>query len=554
MSRILIADDNANNLYLLKTVLRVYGYDVVSAINGAEALARARENPPDLIVSDILMPVMDGYELCRQWRADDRLRQVPFIFYTATYTGGKNAQLASNLGADRFVIKPQEPHVIVQIIRETLDKRISDLPMAAEAPHADAMEIQREYNEILFHKLEKKVADLEVEIVQHERAEKALCISEAKYRELVENANSIIMRHDAEGRITFFNEFALKFFGYRTGEILGQHIVGTIVPAIESNGKDLVRMIQDIGVHPDRYLCQESENIRRTGERVWIAWTNKAILDTEGRISEVLCIGNNITDWKKSEMALYASEAKLRALTSQLALAEDRERRRIATGLHDDVCQTLVVAKTHLGMMAPPHQDGSAAAADAHATVDRAIDRAITSLRTLMFDLSPPALHELGLEAAVNWFAERIQRLHDIPCHVHCHKPLAPMDEGLRTIVFLATRELMMNVVKHAKARTVSVTLDMDGGRLLVEVEDDGVGFDKNAVENAGQEGFGLFSIRERIKAFGGSLELFSQDSSGTTAIMSVPIEPDKARNTGDDPTLSHQPCKNHEHQNSSGR
>ncbi len=139
--------------------------------------------------------------------------------------------------------------------------------------------------------------------------------SEEKYRELVENANSIILRMDSVGNVTFFNEFAQRFFGYKEDEILGRNVVGTITPEVESTGRDLKQMIQDIGMNPDRYVNNTNENMRRTGERVWIAWTNKPIIDETGQVTEILCIGNDITDRKHLEEAVQKSEKYFKAIT-----------------------------------------------------------------------------------------------------------------------------------------------------------------------------------------------------------------------------------------------
>ncbi|HBZ55938.1 MAG TPA: hypothetical protein DEO88_11080, partial [Syntrophobacteraceae bacterium] len=132
--------------------------------------------------------------------------------------------------------------------------------------------------------------------------------TEMKYRELVENANSIIMRRDPTGRITFFNEFAQSFFGYQEDEILGRNVVGTIVPEVDGSGRNLKTMIEDIGKHPERYANNENENIRRNDERVWIAWTNKPIRDERGQITEILCVGNDITKRKQAEESLRRFE------------------------------------------------------------------------------------------------------------------------------------------------------------------------------------------------------------------------------------------------------
>ena len=110
MKKVLIVDDVAENRYILEKLLGGHQMDVMSAQNGQAALDKAYADPPDLIISDILMPVMDGYTLCKIWKSDDCLKHIPFIFYTATYTDPKDEAFAKKLGADLFMIKPQEPH------------------------------------------------------------------------------------------------------------------------------------------------------------------------------------------------------------------------------------------------------------------------------------------------------------------------------------------------------------------------------------------------------------------------------------------------------------
>lgn len=139
------------------------------------------------------------------------------------------------------------------------------------------------------------------EITESKRAEEALRQSEARYRSLVQNANSIILRRDIEGKITFFNEFAQRFFGYTEDELIGKNVVGTIVPEKDRAGRDLAAMIKDIGLNPAKYAANENENMRNNGERVWVSWTNKAIKDKNRNVLEILCVGNDITERKQLE-------------------------------------------------------------------------------------------------------------------------------------------------------------------------------------------------------------------------------------------------------------
>jgi PAS domain S-box-containing protein len=149
------------------------------------------------------------------------------------------------------------------------------------------------------------------DITDWKQAQQAVMESRAKYRDLVENANSIIFQMDTLRNITFFNRYAQDFFGYSEAEILGRNIVGTIAPETESTGRNLEVLFQDLVKHPERYVENENENIRRNGELAWVAWTNRAIYDDENRLSEILCIGIDRTEQKRVEEIVKNSEQRL---------------------------------------------------------------------------------------------------------------------------------------------------------------------------------------------------------------------------------------------------
>jgi response regulator RpfG family c-di-GMP phosphodiesterase len=161
MSKFLIVDDNPQNLYMLEILLKTNGYDVEQAANGLEALELARIAPPDIIVSDILMPGMDGFSLCRAWRSDEQLKMIPFVFYTATYTDPKDERFALSLGADRFLVKPMEPDIFMENIRQVLEQQRENKREVELTPIDKEEDYYKEYSEVLIHKLEDKMMQLQ---------------------------------------------------------------------------------------------------------------------------------------------------------------------------------------------------------------------------------------------------------------------------------------------------------------------------------------------------------------------------------------------------------
>ena len=182
-----------------------------------------------------------------------------------------------------------------------------------------------------------------------ENAERALRVSERKYRELVENVNSIILRMDMDGNITYFNEYAEKFFGYSFEEVRGRSVIGTIVPERESTGRKLTFMIEDIALDPEAYVTNENENCCKDGQRVWVAWTNKVVRDRDGVLKEILCIGSDVTKRKHVQAALRESEQRFRLLVEQASdafILHDTEG--VILDVNDAACVSLGYSREEL--------------------------------------------------------------------------------------------------------------------------------------------------------------------------------------------------------------
>lgn len=218
--RILSVDDNAENRHLIEAILRGNGYEVQSAVNGAEAFAQLQSGEFDLIISDILMPVMDGYQLCQKVKEDERLRSIPFIFYTSTYTSYQDEVFALKLGADRFIRKPCELKVFMETVRDVM-AAAKEGGIASSSHPPQEEEVLKLYNERLVYKLEEKMLEIEKEVETRQKAEEILKQSETKYRSLYHSIRDAIVVTDTNMTIIDCNQAFVDLFGYSLPEIAG---------------------------------------------------------------------------------------------------------------------------------------------------------------------------------------------------------------------------------------------------------------------------------------------------------------------------------------------
>ncbi|MHC1728679.1 MAG: ATP-binding protein [Syntrophobacteraceae bacterium] len=241
------------------------------------------------------------------------------------------------------------------------------------------------------------------------------------------------------------------------------------------------------------------------------------------RVAESLDQLAETLEQRTSQLDSY--QEQLWSMASELLLTEERERRRIATEMHDRIGQSLAISKTKLGALVKSSTD-SATALQLH-DLRNYINQAIRDTRSIIYKISSPILYELGLEAALEWLAEQIQTEHGITSSFRSDQQEKPLEESVRTLLFQALNELLVNVVKHSQAGRVSVSCTREGDFVRIEVDDDGVGFEPAAGVSGRKlaAGFGLFSIRERLNYVKGTLEVISSPGKGTRIIMKAPLK-----------------------------
>jgi len=287
MSKILIVDDTPENVYLLDIILREEGFDTVSATNGKEALEKARASLPDLIISDIFMPVMDGFTFLRECKLDDNLKNIPFVFYTATYTDAKDRQFALDQGVDRIIVKPVDPFKVVKTIRMLLERRSGmDAPHAkAEPPPED--EFLKGYSETIVRKLEEKVQELD-------EVNRALSISERKYHRVFEDSVLGIFQSTPEGRYTMVNPALAHMVGYDSPQ--------EMIDAVADIGRDLYLDPRD-RERAGKVLAEKGVLLgfiapfrHRDGRTIWLSLNSHAVRREDGTVEYYEGTAEDITE------------------------------------------------------------------------------------------------------------------------------------------------------------------------------------------------------------------------------------------------------------------
>ena len=350
------------------------------------------------------------------------------------------------------------------------------------------------------------------------RAEDALRSSQETLQKIIDGSSAVIFAKDLDGKYLFINSLFEQLFHVSKSEIIGK-TDDDIFPAETAAAfkeADLKALQAGTAIEAEEKVPQDD------GLHYYIS-LKFPLYDNSGKTYAVCGLATDITERKRTEEKLRFYHEQLVALTLELSRTEARERRSIAIDLHDTVGQALAVAKIKLALLQRVVPSGIIAR-DLN-EVRSQLDRAIQFTRSLTVELSPPTLYDFGLEAAVEDLASQIQERHALPVTIKksgCARD--KLSEELRILLYKTVRELLMNVVKHAAASKASIAIQDDGRQISVIVEDNGKGFEavKNDSHPGRHGGFGLFSIRERLRLLGGRLEIESAPGRGTRVVVTA--------------------------------
>lgn len=386
------------------------------------------------------------------------------------------------------------------------------------------------------------------------RAEAELAKSEARYHDLLEAANSIVLRWNAQGLITFMNQYGLDFFGFTAEELIGMPVVGTIVPAAESTGRDLVELMEDIHVHPERYANNQNQNVRKDGTLVWVSWTNKHIQWEHDGPYEILSIGNDITLLKEYELALGEKSTQLAEAnialtnTNELLRAADRMKSVFIASMSHELRTPLnsIIGFTGIllqGLPGPINDEqrkqlGIVRESSRHLLelINEVLD--ISKIEAGRVDLFLDNLELRALAAtvldslSVSAQSKGLALLNTIPKDIVLYT-----DAGRLKQILI---NLAGNAVKFTDSGQVSIGAEIIDGRCHIHVSDTGPGIaasehvrlfqpflqiDMSLTRRHTGTGLGLYLSRKIARLLGGDARVASEEGQGSTFTVELPLQ-----------------------------
>jgi PAS domain S-box-containing protein len=511
-ARILWVEDNLEMREFIRLLL-AERFEVEAVADGLAALESARANPPDLVLSDVMMPKLDGFGLLRELRADPRLGQIPIILLSAL-DDEETRIVGMEWGADDYLVKPFSP-------RELLARIESHLRLAHF--RRKAMEAVRE--------------------------------SEERFR-LATNAGKVgIWDWNVQANTVTWSDMIFEIHGLEPSQFKGT--VEDFAALIHPDDREYVSQSIRRALHEDRLYELEFRAVRPDGNIVWIYTRAQVLRDAAGAPVRMLGGSVDITNRKQIEEALQQLNEKLeqrvsqrtheleqqnqrlRRLANQLSETEERERRKLAKTLHDGLQQILIAGKIQLSLLGDDDFEETVK------NLEELFDEAISVSRLLTYDLSPPVLHSSDLPEALNWVAQWFYANYRFEVRVKIGDGIPVVPDRIKSFLFAAVRELLLNSVKHSGVKTATVELYSPQPRkICIIVADGGRGFETARLEREEPDlfGFGLFNIRERLLAMGGAFEINSSLGAGTRSVLTIPLPREAPRKKAETGPLAGKP------------
>ena len=530
--KVLIVDDSASNRKLLRVTLEAEGITIGVAGDGIAALELLRSEAFDAVISDILMPRMDGYRLFREIRRDLQLREMPIIACTSTYLSPDDEKFALRSGADRYLSKPAPADVLLRLLNELLQPGVI---RHSESPVSDDPLMMNEYNAVLVRKLEEKSVELKERNGALSFANRELAESRARFESIIASAMDAIITINEAGEIMLFNAAAEAMFGASAATTFGRPLATLLYAPLWSVDPANIAALTDTGIIGRRAdVFNGISGLHANGVEFPVEASFSIAGVTGGLLFTVIL--RDISKRKQTDEQLRLANEQLRALTARNETIREHERMTIAREIHDVLAQDLTRLKIDLVWVArrtarPVDETIRGAIAARIGEAVAQTDTAIATVQRIATELRPIILDSLGLPAAVEWQVEDFARRTGLASHTQAPQKESTLSRECATAVFRILQESLTNIVRYAHATAIDVEFVETSTDATLTIADNGCGITAAQIANA--RSIGLLGMRERAQAFGGTVEITGVPGAGTTVRVRIPLE---SKNTIDPP------------------
>lgn len=607
MPKILVVEDSKNIREEICEILQFEKFEVIRAENGLQGLELAKKELPNLILSDISMPKLNGYQLLAELQKQPTTKSIPFIFLSAK-SELLDLRKGMNMGADDYLVKPFNTEELItvvknklkkqQLIKEDTDKLVEEKEYSLKeagrmakigswgydkqtdtnfwsdavhqiygtdpkegVPELDVIlccfnedsrnklleatrilatsgvpfdiELQmtnlkneerwiRNIGEPIYNNKNKIIGrrgvsqDITEQKLTRNKIEKA----EEMYRLLADNSNDLIFLQEPDSTFQYVSPSIINIMGYEQSDILGKKVFGFLQKDDVEPLKKAMRKgfnVKFMGAYTFRVRHKE-------GHFVWLEFlTSPTYKDKKN--SYFITSARDVSRMMLAKQEIQEYQTSLQRLTTEITLIEEKQKKEIASNIHDHLSQSLVISKMKINELKKNPKlkiiENDLRFIETH------ISEALKNTRKITYDLSPPVLYQLGIIDALSWLLDDVEATHKVACRLISNVDNLKLSDVKSILLYRSIQEVINNAIKYGNASLITLNLDKNKLGLDILLTDNGVGFDTSLLnnhQNHSGSGFGLFTVQERIKNIQGRFTIVSEINKGTVIKFFIPL------------------------------
>ena len=608
MSRVLVVEDSKSIREEICEILLFEGFEVIYAEDGLCGLEKARTVLPNLIISDISMPKLNGYQFLAELQQSSTTKSIPFIFLSGK-TQLPDLRKGMNMGADDYLVKPFNVDDLLKVVKSKLKKqkviqdsidelveeneyslkeagRMAKIGYWRYIKQTDTLIWSETIHDIygtdpknnipdinsLFNffakksrnKLEKAIKllktdgipfDLELkitnaknkkvwirsigellynskneiigtrgvsqDITEQKKITNKIEKAEKMYRLLADHSKDLICLQESDSTFKYISPSIKTLLGYEQSEFIGKKAFNII------HKEDIDFLKKTVKERVSGKKLTEAYTLRvrhKGGHFIWLESITSPVYKG-GKMNYFITSSRDVSQWMVAKQEIQEYQTSLQKLTTEISLIEEKQKKEIASNIHDHLSQSLVISKMRINELKKNSKlneiDEDLKFIETH------ISEALKNSRKITYELSPPVLYQLGIIDALNWLLEEVESNHKIMCKLSSNVTSIKLSDGESILLYRSIQEIVNNTIKYANASLITLDFNKNKFGVDIHISDNGVGFNTSILNhnhNHSGSGFGLFTIQERIRNIKGKFTITSKISEGTNVTFFIPL------------------------------